>query len=559
MPRGAIHTNEAARDYRFRVRSEATGSTNRDRPYNARATGTLTWGNAYAGGSHGIELKIRQDRYAGGVTDYTVTLTTPWGTFSYNAGGWPVSIESILEFDNLKLVVTSSCGWTLSFDECRWYVDGVLRQTIGAQSQSGTGFDLRLDIFKIAAFAQLTGEFALIPCSDGLGLSCAPDFASEEASYLDNVEITAIGGWQFDVSGVWTEDSVRIKSVTLPGSTCLCPTGQPGIFEEESWDLEAAAKNFEQLVVAYRGVCTPSGGPGPTPINQDEWRKDLDYIESRSHVVGIPDSSGIENHTTFASVVCDADSDSSSGTTPEPWTYCEHEQVYTIVDQFRHCHANTDDPATLPGCTYTESACCTTTTQRVTWPDLPWCAFPYILAYAVAPDQRHARVVGDGTVLSTQISGNVNPLAWGTAKNAGFNADSAWLEWARIGNKAALILWTEESGAIKQRRSYNEGDSWEVATTIEAGPGKKKPAACIGRENLRFIYWIDGTAVKGQIRGNDDAVVEATFTAYAGPVDDQPMVARERVLAGGKRQLVLEVIISGAVTELYSTSGLTFA
>ena len=97
-----------------------------------------------------------------------------------------------------------------------------------------------------------------------------------------------------------------------------------------------------------------------------------------------------------------------------------------------------------------------------------------------------------------------------------------------------------------------------MATTLWASGAK--PSAVIGKDRVRFIYSrrpADGQ-IRGQIRDSAENLLVADFQAYLGPVDNDFMPVQERVTAGGKRQLILQCVIAGAVTELYSFDGQTF-
>jgi hypothetical protein len=86
-----------------------------------------------------------------------------------------------------------------------------------------------------------------------------------------------------------------------------------------------------------------------------------------------------------------------------------------------------------------------------------------------------------------------------------------------------------------------------------------KPTFIIGRDGNRYIYWIDGTAIKGQITDRADTVLQASLTVVASGVDDECIAVDEDVTNGGNRRLVLLDVESGSLTQRTSDDGITFS
>ena len=196
---------------------------------------------------------------------------------------------------------------------------------------------------------------------------------------------------------------------------------------------------------------------------------------------------------------------------------------------------------------------------KVEHPETPPCLETSTpLSYDVSESNRHLRVVNDaGGSMVSQLSSNGPALAW-TDKPSGLTVTAASVRWTRIGGK--FILATIEGGAVKLRTSANEGGSFSVATTIDAGPGNTQVCSFVGRSNLRYVYWRNSAgAVKGQLLDAGGNVVQATFTAYAGPVDNSPISADESTIIGASHRVILHISEGGAVKEIYSTDGKTFS
>lgn len=168
----------------------------------------------------------------------------------------------------------------------------------------------------------------------------------------------------------------------------------------------------------------------------------------------------------------------------------------------------------------------------------------------IANDNRIYRAyVKDGTV---RFGFADRLLSW-TDRDTGTGAD--WVN-VRLDRNCVAHLVYEDGGEVKLTSSYDDGTTWLMPTTIATG---KKPTIVIGPDNKRYLYWIDGTTVKGQIRDAAGVVVESTFTALAGPVDDQGVAADIAKGVGFTQTVVLLVVVSGSLTQYVSTDGKTFS
>jgi hypothetical protein len=103
------------------------------------------------------------------------------------------------------------------------------------------------------------------------------------------------------------------------------------------------------------------------------------------------------------------------------------------------------------------------------------------------------------------------------------------------------------------------GDSAEgtftLMRTIATG---KKPIIVIGRDGNRYIYWLDGTSIKGEKTDRADTILATGFTVVASGVDDECMAVDEDVYSGGIRRLVLFDVEGGSVVQRTSEDGETF-
>lgn len=125
--------------------------------------GDIYWlyGSDYVASVMGLYVKIltkSEDPTVPGDTDtYSIVLDTPWGGRTDSGTTWLSGVTIKLEFDDLKL--TGSCNeLEVSFSELRYYVDGVLKKTIGASSQTISPWSYRRIVIEGGPSATLNPE-----------------------------------------------------------------------------------------------------------------------------------------------------------------------------------------------------------------------------------------------------------------------------------------------------------------------------------------------------------------------------------------------------------------
>ncbi len=120
-----------------------------------------------------------------------------------------------------------------------------------------------------------------------------------------------------------------------------------------------------------------------------------------------------------------------------------------------------------------------------------------------------------------------------------------------------LLAVEQQDGTFTLYETTSEGRSFTPVTTIDPGT---KPTLFISRHDRNiYVYWIDGTAIKGQVLGADLSVIVPTFTAVASGVEDKGFGADESVLAGGERHIKLIYVSAGNVAVVDSTDGISFS
>jgi hypothetical protein len=180
------------------------------------------------------------------------------------------------------------------------------------------------------------------------------------------------------------------------------------------------------------------------------------------------------------------------------------------------------------------------------------------VTYDVSQSLRHWRGYIDSGEVVVGWAGN--PLGVWQDSATGILADWVHLRVSRTRRDQRLYLWTEEGGEILERSSQ-DGEAFTMATTINATG--RKPAAVIGRNGYRYIYWIDDDgpvlSVYGQIRDPAGNVVKATFATGITDVEDAGIAVDESATSGGQHRLALYVVESGAIVQYTSPDGETFS
>lgn len=159
-----------------------------------------------------------------------------------------------------------------------------------------------------------------------------------------------------------------------------------------------------------------------------------------------------------------------------------------------------------------------------------------------------------------QIRLSDNGLVWVTVNTLSINASSVAIRIDRQSTDQKIYLLVEVNGQIKLYTSNQAGETFTLARTIGSGV---KPAFIIGRDGTRFIYWVDGVSIKGQMTDRADTILQVsgmdTFTVINTGVDDECIAVDEDVYNGGNRRLVLIDVESANLVERKSDDGITFS
>jgi len=84
------------------------------------------------------------------------------------------------------------------------------------------------------------------------------------------------------------------------------------------------------------------------------------------------------------------------------------------------------------------------------------------------------------------------------------------------------------------------------------------PAVLEARKGDKFIYWVDGSDIKGQIRDNKNTVLKATFTAITDVDEDTGIAVDESWKTGGLWQIGILFKKDDVITFKKSNNGFEF-
>ena len=243
--------------------------------------------------------------------------------------------------------------------------------------------------------------------------------------------------------------------------------------------------------------------------------------------------------------------------------YCV-EQFYgpvpCLIGETRSCTPfDPTVPANIPPDVY----CYFTITVVMTWPTKPPCGGDGCIQ-SMDVDWSYGThvkllILGTGDIEIYQAGNSGSPLSWSLVQTLAYSASSACIRIDRTSADQKVYLDVEISGTIYTYTAPNAAGTFTLATTIATGV---KPLRIIGRDGRFFLYWIDGSAIKGQIRDRAGNVVFSTFTVVASGVDDQCLSGDEDSFVNAdnaiERRVILDSVEGGSVVERTSDDGVTF-
>ncbi len=137
----------------------------------------------------------------------------------------------------------------------------------------------------------------------------------------------------------------------------------------------------------------------------------------------------------------------------------------------------------------------------------------------------------------------------------GISATGLCVRFDRGAGVQKLFLWTIEGGALYFRESSTGLPGFGGSTLVSGAADAV--TACVGQNRLRYVYWLDGTDIKGRRYDAAGNAIEAAFVAISG-VDAVAPSATCWPQGGGKHQVVLDYESGGVKVFKVSADGVTF-
>lgn len=162
----------------------------------------------------------------------------------------------------------------------------------------------------------------------------------------------------------------------------------------------------------------------------------------------------------------------------------------------------------------------------------------------------HARAYTTDTGLYVGVAGN--DLTWSDSVVLGA-ADDVAIAIVPTG----LVRWllAVDSGSVTYYKSTDGGATFTSIASLGAGT---KVGIVADANGNQYLYWTDGTNIKGQIRDAAGNVVEATFTAVSGVDSGSDVAADSSISTGSAWRVVLMCYVSAALTTKTSVDGKVF-
>ena len=186
-------------------------------------------------------------------------------------------------------------------------------------------------------------------------------------------------------------------------------------------------------------------------------------------------------------------------------------------------------------------------------PDRAPCNTITFIESDTSPDHKHIVAWLEGGVVQLELRDHV--LASFTTATPGITATWVCPRFDHRATTQSIHLYTVEGGAVYVRKSTT-GIGGFGARALIAATGSTV-TACHGLNRINYVYWLDGTAVKGRRYDAAGNALEAAFTAIATVDAIAPAATCAPIKAGGHR-VILWYVSAGVKTFKTSIDGITF-
>lgn len=553
-----LHFEPGAPATNYRFRGALTVNHSPSGVYATISTGrTITrFGNPFP--LSGFEQSIRVQWDPVSMTfGRSVSLVSPILGLNLTRASSATVPASRVEIDGAVMTATNCEAWRLTFDELRWYVDGVeildrfgrsvLDASLGPYTVSGIDYRQGENQTRLVTRGELSPEIphGATPCGQQASYSV---YLLAESSYE--------GGWGWWDGSAWQAEAITIDSLSPPApvwpggcaGSCTCIEGLPIVSEVDAYTVTVTAREEYTFTSTFMGMqqCTCPAGSIVGSINVERYRYEKDLISAWSAVDAIAESDPLLRRSRrYTGAICSC----HYPLVNDDWTYTDT----TSTDGIAYAGQRRDVIRTksMRECGYGLIAC--TSPEGSILQPLCLFATPTLCAYGgfvqqtpvetcactqADPSVTHtddgqwvsAFVCDDAiyTAYSDQRRDDVTGLAF-TATDTGLEGSSPAIgvytyslgeEW--------VLVYRSLGGAIVYSTSRDWGSTWSMATTIAASGAH--PRIHITSDNRRYVTYLSGTDIRcklydgamnlvediGIIQGSVDADSRHDLSSYSG-------------------------------------------
>lgn len=572
-----IKKGDPAYKHEWRIRLGAPGEVDDAPNYQLEVWSSVqlrvTFGNVYSPGVHGIEVFVQNksdDPTVPGDSSKCVWhVTTPWGSSSGTITG-VVTSDFNLVMDAGAL--SGGCEtWALEFDSLTFGYDSTTLFSLSSTSDSGADYDERLNCNRFDAEVNYNPEVLISYPSCG-------DSIDDVAAFDETRESDDLVGYRYFDGSVYQYPDINIATAAPISGVCAASECDPPTFKDVSQDDTGGQGCYKCTIPTLVAVLQTKTfietlhchciDPPDRTFTVDVWEVERIFQQQKNSFTMKRKDSPVRNYQVYRNTTCDplvVEEDTDDVSTTETWCLTgpyDHEEHYVQYCAYG-APAIDCNPSSTPGGPESECDgslpspmfyyCKVTAYATMLWPTPVGCT-----------EKNISYDVDYGSVLhiftSIDDSGKVvvwkagNPLVWTNYTSA---IDATWtcVRIDRDDNKQTIWLAVEDSGSIKLYKSTDRGGTFTLSSTLGTGT---KPNIVIGRNGIRFYYWIDGTDIKGKREDRAGNALGSTFTATTG-VDDAGFDVDEDITDNGKLRFHMICVKSGTITHLDSSDGITFS
>ena len=304
--------NAPAREYKGlwvfgATNSSSYGASAVNQGASADSVVEVTYGNAYSATVHGFKVTFQTHTTNLGVSSYSVDFESPWWSGNLATGASFLAAGTV-DIDIVNCLHNCGCNaWSLSFDSMTIKYGGATIHTIGATSQSGSGYDPRNDrtFVKSDAGPYLTITFGKPNCES---YSVRNDY-----TYNCSGTTTIEGFWEWKESGgSFTSDTIVYDTLpTLPNLGCIgcatslvSPTGTTSstLADSASYSYSVSVNDLAD----FQCLCEPAG----TLVSNNHYWQTIFGVNSQlsQGAYFVPNVSPIRAHDYRVQETCTLDS-----------------------------------------------------------------------------------------------------------------------------------------------------------------------------------------------------------------------------------------------------------